>query len=325
MKRPLISFVVPMKEKDFRVVKLLESIRNQNYPQDKIEIIIIDGGSEKKVIEKAKEYGVKVFYNKKGLAEGYGMGKDQGIWKSKGKYVVIAESDIRLIGKDWINEMIRPLEKDDTYFGSVPLLYINKKDNITNRYLSYVGVDPFVVFRSLEGKLALRKLKSEDKKYWYEVEIPKNEPYCMGSNGFMFRRSLIKEVGDYGQDVEFIAKLVKHNYTKFAIPKDARVYHENVKGIFEFLKKRKNWIKNYSLFYASQKKNFVWITSKPKFIVYIFKNLLIFPNFWDGIRACFKNRDPVLLLHPFYMFVTTLIYLLYGIKSKTIWKQVIGK
>ena len=36
---PLVSFVTPMKEKDFRVMKLIKSIRAQNYPQDKIEIL----------------------------------------------------------------------------------------------------------------------------------------------------------------------------------------------------------------------------------------------------------------------------------------------
>ena len=46
MKFPKISFITPMKEKDFRVIKMLQSIRSQNYPQEKIEILIIDGGNK---------------------------------------------------------------------------------------------------------------------------------------------------------------------------------------------------------------------------------------------------------------------------------------
>lgn len=34
-----------MKEKDFRVIRMLQSIRSQDYPQDKIDILIIDDGS----------------------------------------------------------------------------------------------------------------------------------------------------------------------------------------------------------------------------------------------------------------------------------------
>ena len=93
--KPLISFVTPMKEKDFRVIKLLESVQRQNYPKNKIELIITDGGSNPKVLDACKKFDfVKIYPNPKGFAEGAGMGKDQGIWKSKGKYVVIAKSDI---------------------------------------------------------------------------------------------------------------------------------------------------------------------------------------------------------------------------------------
>ena len=143
MEKPLVSFVVPMKEKDFRVISLLKSIKAQNYPQDKIQVIIIDGGSSFEVLEESKKYNVEIYPNKYVFAEGKGMGKDQGIWKSRGKYVVIAETDIALVGENWINNMIEPMEKDKTLFASVPRLYVDKKDNIVNRYLSYVGVDPF--------------------------------------------------------------------------------------------------------------------------------------------------------------------------------------
>src|SRR3989344_1936734 len=152
--KPLISFVTPMKEKDFRVMKLINSVKNQNYPKERIELIITDGGSNPKVLEECKKFDfVRIYNNPKKLAEGAGMGKDQGIWKSKGKYIVIAESDIELIEKDWIINMIEPLENELKVFASVPRLFINKRDNLTNRYLSYVGVDPFAIYRSIEGQL----------------------------------------------------------------------------------------------------------------------------------------------------------------------------
>jgi len=50
MEKPVVSFVTPMKEKDYRVIGLLESIRKQDYPQDRIEILIIDGGSNPDVL-----------------------------------------------------------------------------------------------------------------------------------------------------------------------------------------------------------------------------------------------------------------------------------
>ena len=177
MKYPKISFVTPMKEKDFRVIGLLKSIRKQDYPQDKVEIIITDGGSNPKVLEECKKYNAKIFHNAKGFAEGAGMGKDQGIWHSKGELIVIAESDIELMEKDWITKMIKPFQEDKEIFAVVPRVYVHLKDCMTNRYLSYVGVDPFAAYRSIEGQLAVNKNIPRKKMQGYDLlKLDKKEP-----------------------------------------------------------------------------------------------------------------------------------------------------
>jgi len=325
MEKPLVSFITPMKEKDYRVVGLLESIRRQRYPQDKIEILIIDGGSNPDVLKVCKNYGAKIYFNEKGLAEGAGMGKDQGIWKAQGKYIVIAESDIELIGENWIDVMITPLEENPDLFASVPRLYIHRKDNIVNRYLSYVGVDPFAIYRALDAHIALGLVKMEDMGDYYKVRLNPEEPYCMGSNGFCFRKSLIDIVGDYAQDVEFIARLAKHNILEFAIPKGADVFHKNVKGFKDFLKKRIRWTKNYSKIYIKEKKEFVWIIRKDRFFIYVIKNLLIFPNIPVAVKKTFYYKDICWLLHPFMLFIVTAINVFFGLQSRNMIKEVFGK
>jgi len=322
MAEPLISFVIPTKETNYRVLPLLDSIRNQNYPADKTEIIIIDGGSPLKILEKCKRYNPKIYHNEKVLAEGKGRGKDQGIEKSSGKYIVIAESDIRLIGKNWIKDMIAPLEENENLFASVPRLYVDKNDNIVNRYLSYVGVDPFAVCRSLEGQLALNRVALEDAGNYFKIKLNKKSPYCMGSNGFMFRRELVERVGGYAQDVEFIARLAKNNFLEFAIPKEAKIFHANVKSFSAFMKKRVRWTQAYSNFYVDEKKDFVWVDNKPRFMVYVLKNLLFLPNVPVSIRKCVEYQDFCWLLHPVLMFLTTFINLYYSLQSKKILRSI---
>lgn len=325
MEKPLVSFVIPTKEKDFRVVGLLESIKKQNYPHEKIEILVIDGGSNPEVLKVCKRYGAKIYFNEKVLAEGAGMGKDQGIWKSNGKYIIIAESDIELIENNWINEMINPLEENPSLFASVPRLYVNKNDNIVNRYMSYVGVDPFAVYRALDAYLALGLVKMEDMGSYYKASLNPDEPYCMGSNGFCFRRSLIEKVGNYVQDVEFIARLAKNNFLKFAIPKNAKVLHKNVNGFLEFLRKRIRWIRIFSKVYIHEKKEFRWIIRKDKFFLYVFKNLLIFPNIPVAIKKAFYYRDVCWFLHPFMLFISTSINVPFTLKSKNMLKEIFKK
>lgn len=325
MRCPLISFVTPMKEKDFRVIKLLKSIRNQDYPQERIEIIITDGGSEPKVLEECQKYNVKIFKNPKQLAEGAGMGKDQGIWKSHGEFIVIAESDVELIGKEWINNMLKPLIRDKDVFASVPRLYVSSDDNLVNRYLSYIGVDPFAVYRSIEGQIELNKgLKKIRHEGYSLIELDAKEPFCMGSNGFMFRRDLIKNVGDYAQDVEFIARLAKAGYRKFAVVENARVWHRNVRGFWDFLKKRIKWTRNYSNVYVNEKKDFKWVNDKIRFIGYIFMNLMIFPNFPVSIQKFIDYKDSAWLLHPAMLFYSTALNIYFTLFSKKMLAQVFG-
>lgn len=322
---PLVSFVTPMKEQDFRVIKLLRSIRSQNYPRDKVEIIITDGGSNPKVLEECKQYGVKIYHNPRGFAEGAGMGKDQGIWRAKGEFVVIAESDIELIGKNWITNMIKPLVEDKEIFGVVPMLFIHPKDNLTNKYLSYVGVDPFASNRAIEGNITIKglnKIKKYKKQGYSILELDEKRPYCMGSNGFMFRKSLIKEVGDYAQDVEFIARLVKAGYKKFAVVESSRIWHKNVKGFNHFLKKRLKWTKDYTEVYIGEKKDFQWIDSRSSFFLYVLKNILFFPNIPISIKKAIEYRDNVWLVHPFFMFLSTAINIYFSLGSKQVLEQV---
>ena len=323
--KPLVSFVTPMKERDYRVMGLIRSIREQNYPQDRIEILVIDGGSAPDVLEACREAGAKIYFNERGLAEGAGMGKDQGIWKAKGEYIVIAESDIELIGNNWINNMIDPLESNPLLFASVPRLHIDRKDNAVNRYLSYVGVDPFAVFRALDGQLALGLVKTEDMGSYYRVRLNREEPYCMGSNGFCFRKNLIEKVGDYAQDVEFMARIAKHGLLEFAIPKEAEILHKNVKGFKDFLRKRIRWTRKYSKVYVHEKKDFVWITKKSEFFLYILKNLFVFPNIPVAVRKAFHYRDICWLMHPFILFLSTFINIFFALQSRNMMKDVFSK
>jgi len=320
---PKISFVTPTKETDFRVLGLLRSIRAQNYPQDKIEILIVDGGSIPEVLIQCEQYGCRFFQNPKILAEGAGMGKDQGIWNATGEFIVIAESDIELIGDNWIRNMLKPFEENQDVFASVPRFYVNPQDNITNRYFSYIGVDPFAVYRSLEGQMELNPHFTKVPKSGYDlVELNPDNPLCMGSNGFMFRKSLTQAVGDYVQDVEFIARIAQHGFKRFALVENARVWHKNVSNFRGFLRKRIRWGQMYSSIYAAEKKHFRWVTDRKAFLWHVVKSLLLLPAAVVSIRKALLYRDRAWLLHAPLLFLTTIIYIWYSLFSRRMLHQI---
>ena len=161
MEFPSLSIVICTYNGKNLVKRLLDSIFEQDY-NGKIEVICVDGGSEDGTLELLKKYKVKIHHNKARFPEGKGMGKYQGWALAKNELLLIVDQDNKLIGKDCLKELVKPLVEDKEIFGCACRLFIDKKDNLTNRYLSYVGTDPFASNKSIEGKMALRKIKLID-------------------------------------------------------------------------------------------------------------------------------------------------------------------
>ena len=85
-----ISFLIPTFNSDKTIVRTLTSIRQQSYPQEKIEILLIDGGSTDQTIQLARRFNCKIFKNLKTdimAAEAIGYSK------AKGRYVVFIAPD----------------------------------------------------------------------------------------------------------------------------------------------------------------------------------------------------------------------------------------
>ena len=55
MKNIVITVVMPTYNSEHTIEKALQSIRNQTYPQDSIEILVVDGGSTDKTLSIAQK------------------------------------------------------------------------------------------------------------------------------------------------------------------------------------------------------------------------------------------------------------------------------
>src|SRR3989338_9092083 len=217
MKNPKISIIICTYNDKNLVKRCLDSIFSQNYLN--FEIICVDGGSSEGTLDLLKQYKVEIIRNKKQFPEGPGMGKSQGVKKAKGEIIAFIDQDNELIGKNCLKQLVYPLIKDEKIFGVACRLYVDKKDNLTNRYLSYVGTDPFAVYRSLEGRMALGKISLRDEDEYSSYELTPEEGLCTGGNCFLYRKKVLDAVGGYTQDVDVIHALLKKGFKKIAIPK----------------------------------------------------------------------------------------------------------
>lgn len=314
MKLPSISFVICTYNDKRLVKRLLDSILIQDYPKDKVEIICVDGGSTDGTLGLLKEYKVKIVKNEKRFPEGKGMGKFQGEKVAKNEIIAFVDQDNKLIGSDWLKEMVFPLIDDDNIFGCHCQNYVDKNDRLTNRYIALTGTDPFASYRSLDGRLGLMKIKLEDKGKYYVYEIDLKDVINAGGNCFLYRKKILDEIDGYSQDVEVLYDLALHGHTKFAIPKKPRTHHLAVQGgFFSFLKKRWKWGLHYAKHGELERKYSWWPKTLKEYIMFswiIIRNLIFIPGLLIGIKNWIRDKELAWLLHPFGLFFGTGIYIL---------------
>lgn len=103
---PLVSVNIPTFNNEKTIRKTLESVKNQDYKN--LEIIVIDSNSKDKTVEIAKELGTKIItYDGKLLGA-----RDAGVQESKGKYILLLDSD-QILEKTIISRCVKAFDKND--------------------------------------------------------------------------------------------------------------------------------------------------------------------------------------------------------------------
>ena len=309
-KQPKVSIVICTYNNKELVKRCLDSVFNQDYKN--IEVICADGGSTDGTLQLLKNYKVKIINNKKRFPEGKGMGKDQGSRAAKGDFILFIDQDNKLISKNIISNLAFPLIKDKEILGSACFLFINKEDNITNRYLSYVGTDPFASYRSIEGRISLNKIKLNDEGNYYTYLIKEEDNMCTGGNVFLVRNSFLKLIGGYVQDVDMINSFIKKGINKLAIPKNTFTHHLTTSSFLDFLKKRWKWGLHYQQKNKSDR-DYSWSplnTKDYRFYLEVLKNITLIFNIPIALKKLVQTKDTAWILHPIASFLVTLEYIL---------------
>ena len=113
---PSISILIPIKNRsDYKLVNLLESLRCQDYPKEKIVIKILDYGSEdphKKTIKQLSSvYGIDYTYVNNGGLFSRAKALNILIKNTTTKYILSADSDI-IFKKNYVSELISNFENN---------------------------------------------------------------------------------------------------------------------------------------------------------------------------------------------------------------------
>jgi len=118
---PLVSVVIPTYNEERDIQSCLDSLKKQTYK--KIEIIIVDDGSNDKTKEIVKKNGALLLEQEH---QGPGKARNLGVGKAKGEIIILIDADMSLF-EDYIEKIIKPVIKREE-IGSIESLQYNKQD-----------------------------------------------------------------------------------------------------------------------------------------------------------------------------------------------------
>lgn len=323
-----ISVVIPTFNSERTVSKSLKSIREQNYPQEKIEVIVADGGSTDRTVEIVKKYKGKLIKVPSKL-QGAEYNKGTGVNAAKNEIVLMLDSDNILPHKNWLKKMIVPFLENKNIVGVEPLrFHYDPKMTLLDRYFALLGGnDPVAYYFGKDSHLSWAfdtyNLfgKCVDKGAYYQVTFDPNQIPALGGNGAAMRRKLLLKEANSDPDhffhIDVNVDLIRKGFDTYGLFKDSIIHLTNNK-VIPFLLRRQFYIEKYHFQDLSKRRYSIYEPKKDRInlIKYVILSTTFIIPIFDAFRGFIKIRDLAWFLHPFMCFAMLVVYGLPTVKGE---------
>ncbi|MDR2598670.1 MAG: glycosyltransferase family 2 protein [Oscillospiraceae bacterium] len=319
MQLPTISIIIPCYNSEKRLPLCLNSIKSQTYPQDLLEIIVVDDDSTDNTIKIAQEYGCHVERNGKHNIE---RGKSIGFCKSTGEYVFFIDDDNLLPHNNWLVDLVTAVIEENAVGGQAARFNYSKKDTPANRYAAIFGInDPTVFYLKKRDKLMVTEktwvlpgeVIRQNEKY-FVVKFDKTNLLTIGSQGFLIKKDYLLRTTyePYLYHMDTNMELVEQGFNTYVMLNDS-VIHNHSDTVSHFIKKLK---RNISLFHSeNEHRKYKYDIKKTTMLKLGLIMSTIFVPLYDSIRGCTKQPDIAWFLHPIICFRVAFMYALVTIKN----------
>lgn len=312
---PSITVAIPTFNERTNIRKCLNSIFDQEYPRQLLEVLVVDGGSTDGTVNIAREYGVKVLSNEGRDAE---IGKIIAFHETNTDLFLFLDADQEIASTEWLKKMIYPLMQDSEIIGSFTRYFSRREDPGINRYLSYDELqrDPIYLFFSKRIKDVVK-----DSKDGYKICIFEKD--TLPVSNIVYRTEILRKVIMHEEkfmDIDVPVLLAERGYNKYAYVPDAGLYHSHVRSLKQLIQKR---MRNVEKVYlpSIEGRKFTWfkltnLRDSLKIAVWIIYANLFFPALVKGIVKAIKYRDLACLYEPIVTIVLTNCILYSFLKHK---------
>ena len=320
--KPKISIITATRNVDKIIGDCLDSVLNQTYGD--FEILCVDGFSTDRTVEIIKNYSrkdkrVRLVMSDKDFPEGKGSKKWEAYKKARGEIVGFIDSDNVLQDKNFFSAVVQIFEKEKNAVGVLGGNMHDIKDKDVIRYVALFGTDSFFAYRSIDF---IRNVKNPEirKINGFEVEIfsvSENNMPITGGNCFFYLKKELDNAGSYEQDILSVRNLVRSGKDKIFVFRNATKHYAE-KNLFLLAKKKFAWGRDFAERKDRERFDYLPRTTKERraFMLNLFFNFLIIPNFFYSRIIFSKSNDPISFLMPFLAFINSFAYGLNFIKEK---------
>lgn len=319
---PSVSIIIPTYNSEEVLRQCLESIRHQEFPQEKVEVIIADGGSGDKTLEIAGSFNVdKILGNPLRTGE---AGKAVGLDAAKNEIVVFIDSDNSLPCKDWLRRIVQPFD-DERVVGSEPFEWTYRNcDPLVDRYAALCGDnDPVGFYTGTRAHWSWSRLNWADlallnvvnvTDHFSIVRLPKNRRLpSIGANGFAGRKMLLRKMSyeKFYFDVDVVYNLVQNGYDTFAKVK-VGIIHLHAAGVTDFVRKAYRRVRD---FFTFRRYRLSLPPSRRDLLWFLFSTLTIVPLVQESVSGYRRKPDLAWFFHPIACFLVLLVYAVTYVKK----------
>ena len=226
---PSFSIVVPVKNEERVIDRLLNSLSTLNYPLNKSEIIIVEDGSTDKTndicMNYAKEHAnVKILHNP--VSNGKPSALNFGLSQAKGDIVAVFDAD-NVPARDALLEVVEYFEDPKVAAVQGRTASINPKENMLTQFIAYEEAVWCEAY--LRGKDVLNLFV-----------------HLKGSCQFI-RRDVLQQLQGFdeavlSEDMEISARLVENDY-KIRYASDVVALQESPSSLKTLFQQRTRWFR----------------------------------------------------------------------------------
>ena len=319
---PSVSVILATYNSQDSIEQCLASLFSQDYPKEKIDLIIADGGSRDNTLDILSKYKHTLFKIPENKQEAE-YNKGIAVSHAKNELLLFIDHDNVLPHKNWLKKMIKPLLENSKICGVEVLRFAyRRRDNILDRYFALIGgVDPIPYYLGKDARLswAFDKYnllgKSQDLGSYFLVKFDKDKIPTLGANGAILRRSLLKYAKSDPENffhIDINYDLIKKGFNTYAFVKDEIIHYKKTKFIdfIKFLIRRRKIMERQYFENLKKRRYAVFMSSQDKIglLKFIFYTVTVVKPFFDSVRGFIKIRDAAWFLHPFICLSFLVVY-----------------